>query len=781
MRHLILALVVLVACDAGEHRDARDKYNEGIAALAKGDFDDAEKALLEARSTAGVDPELRFRAAYDLGVCYAAHADRMKAGMPAAGSGDKAGEPDLAKALELEQQAASWFGDAARLKKDDADTQANLAIVRARVQAISDDLRKGEGKLEARLDALIGDERSVLDDARGAWVAIKQAGGSDPLAQQGTLTHLADKERGIVAEAGVIGDLASDEIDAIGKKPQDKRSQEEQVRVVQLKNLDLYLLDGRSKIAEARRKLQELAAEEGVTKSEAALVALKRAREQLLDPIAVLQALAQDEAAIEQETKATIDPTAGKLQLGDAAAPKPQVIIPSWLQPPAIAERQSGVHDRLGEVRARFQAALEHADAPGAGSGSAAPPPPSPSAEQQKVLDRVRAALPAVGEAAAAMETANTALGVAKLADADKAEIEALIALARAIEQFADLKHTIELAWQHHQRELALLSPEAAKQLAADERTRQSHDEIAGNIARVERIKELLADEGASVAQQESKLPPVGAGSGSGSADPKQAKADEQRQQLAAAKEQLARAETLRGEAASALADLAKAITANSDPMVPAKLADTKLTELRKLFFSVIEHLQELIRNQSETRDQTAATAGEDDFARAPKLPGLIGRQTEHHQLAKAITDALAAQADAASKQPPQQGAPPAKALSGAADEVRQAQGDMLDSGNTLAKAKDATNHSESLDPSVKSQAKAIEHLEAALKLLQPPQKNDKQDKQPDQQKQQQPKPKEEDKQPQGGAGQRARDEDAKRQRDKREKQPTSDDVDQDW
>ena len=183
-----------------EHRSARERYNAGVAALVKQDYETAEKALLEARSEAGVDPELRFRAAYDLGIAFAAHADQTRLGKDA----------DLAKALELAQQAASWFSDADRLRPGDADTRANLGIMRARVQAISDELRKGEGKLEARLDRLIGEQRGVLDEARGAWLAIKETGGADPLAQQGTLTHLADRERGIVAEAGVVGDLASD-------------------------------------------------------------------------------------------------------------------------------------------------------------------------------------------------------------------------------------------------------------------------------------------------------------------------------------------------------------------------------------------------------------------------------------------------------------------------------------------------------------------------------------------------------------------------------------------
>src|SRR5690349_7489651 len=223
--------------------------------------------------------------------------------------------------------------------------------------------------------------------------------------------------------------------------------------------------------------------------------------------------------------------------------------------------------------------------------------------------------------------------------------------------------------------------------------------------------------------------------------------------------------------------------SSNKDPMPPAKDADAKLTELRKLFFSVIEHLQELIREQGETRDQTSAANGDDDFTRPTKLPGLITRQDGHGAMAKAITDALAQQADAAAKQPaqsgPQQGPDP-KALASAADEVRQAQGDMTDARTTLVKARDATSSTESLQPSVKSQAKAVEHLGNALKILQPPpKKNDKDQQEQQQQQQQQAKKPEQPKdQPQqGGAGQRARDQDAQRQRERRDRDAKSDPV----
>ena len=766
----MISAMMLGGC-LGEHRDARDKYNAGVAALAKGDFDAAEKALVDARSAAGVDPELLFRAAFDLGVAYGAHADKARIAQ------DPKQPPDLEKALELANQAVSWFSDADRLRPHDADTKANLAIMRARVQAIADDLRKGEGKLEARLDRLIGDQRGVLDESRGAWFAIKQAGGADPLAEQGTLTHLADRERGILAEAGVVSDLAGDEIDAIGKKAEDKRSQEEKVRVVELKNLDLYLIEARSRITEARSKLQALAAEDAVGRAEAALVQLKRAREQLLDPITVLRQVAQDELAVTQDTEHSLSDFGKALQLGSNAPAPAQ--LPGWLKPAVVAERQLGIRDRLEEVRARMVAATT----------APAPDPQKPQQEdpkQAKLIERVKAALPIVGEASTAMDHARDALIASQVKQALEQEQAALDALARAIEQFSDLKQLIELAYGEHEQLMQALSPEAAKALDAAQRAKITHDAIAHNLGRMPRLQALIADEAAQVEAQGQQL---AAKAEAAAKDPKtadQAKQQEEaaQQQLEQAKQKFARAEELRGQAATALGELDKAIAANHDPMPPAKDAEQKLAELRKLFFDLIQHLQELIREQGETRDQTSAANTEDDFTRAPKLPGLVDHQTAHGEMAKQITDVLAQQADAAAKQPAQptqQQGPDAKALAGAADEVRQSQGDMTDAKTTITKARDAKNASESLEPAVKSQAKAIEHLENALKLLQPPQKNDKND-QKQQEQQQQPqdqKKQQEQQQPQGGAGQRARDEDAKRQRQRQA--PTHDPVEKDW
>jgi hypothetical protein len=214
---------------------------------------------------------------------------------------------------------------------------------------------------------------------------------------------------------------------------------------------------------------------------------------------------------------------------------------------------------------------------------------------------------------------------------------------------------------------------------------------------------------------------------------------------------------------------------------VPAKDGEAKLAELRKLFFNIIEHLQQLIRDQGDTLDRTRQANGEDMFGREAKVPDLVGTQTRHGDLAKAITEALAAQADAAGKEgaKPQPGQPDAKTYAAAANEVRQAQQEMTDATRVLTKARDDKQASHSLEPATKSQEKANEHLQEALKLLQPPKqgKDDKKQQQEQQPQQQQEQPQK----PQGGAQQRARDEDARRQKERQQKQQQSGTEEMDW
>ncbi len=787
LRVWVASIVFLFAgACRGEHRPARALYNQGVAKLAARDFDAAQKLLLDAFGQAGVDPDLRFRAAYDLGVAYTAASDQAKVGTPGAPAGPK---PDLGKALELAHHARSWFREALRIRPKDSAATANLAVIRARIQSLSDELRKSGNALEARLDKLIDEQRALLGGARSAWLAIKQAGGADPLAERAALVRLADRERVIGTDASVVGDLVADEIDDIGKKPEDKRSDEEKVRVVQLKQVDLYLLDGRNAIADARRKLQELATEDGVTKAEAALVALKRAREQLLDPITVLRGVAQDEHALFEETRVLAAASGASAPTLRADVEEPPPPPPAWLTGPRLGLRQIGLRDRIEEVRGRLTAAAE-APPPAAGAGQPTDPR---SAEQDKLLARVRAALPSIGEASAAMDRARSALEIDKAGPALEHERAALIALARAIEEFADLKQLLELAHGDAAAVVTLLSPEAAKALSGPERSKETRDAVARNKTRLPRLKDMLADQlAAAIAQAEkaaaAATPPGADPAATGSAappsqtgsaaapDPAQQQAAIQ-QQLEQTKEMFARAEQLRVEASAALDRLATTLTKDQDPTPPSKEQEAKLQELRMLFFSVIEHLEQLIRDQGETKDQTSEAHGLDPLSRDPKLPPLLARQDGHGKMAATIAQALAAQADQAAAQAagPQGNGPDTKALSAAAAEVRLADTQIADAVRVLTKARDSKTSSESIEPALEHQDKAIEHLTAALRLLQPP---------PEQQQQEDPQdaqqPKDEPQQPQaGGASQRARDEDARRQREKRK--AGNEPVEKDW
>ena len=208
----------------------------------------------------------------------------------------------------------------------------------------------------------------------------------------------------------------------------------------------------------------------------------------------------------------------------------------------------------------------------------------------------------------------------------------------------------------------------------------------------------------------------------------------------------------------------------------------------------MIEHLKELIRAQGETRDDTTTAQTEDDAGRAARLPGLIERQSTHGQLAEAIAQALASQADAAQQQGGQggapQGGPTPQALGQAALEVRSALGSMQDATTTLTQARDQSQQlSYDIGPAIESQKTAVEHLENALRLLQPPQQQDKQDKQDQQQQQQQQQDQQQQQQQQQQQSadqqlQQVREREAQREREKRERERQAggaDPVDKDW
>ena len=80
-----------------------------------------------------------------------------------------------------------------------------------------------------------------------------------------------------------------------------------------------------------------------------------------------------------------------------------------------------------------------------------------------------------------------------------------------------------------------------------------------------------------------------------------------------AAEERLELAETLRMETLEALDTVSEALAYGGEADGPARLALERLEALRRLFFSIVEHLEELLAEQTDTHDQTATVQVEPD------------------------------------------------------------------------------------------------------------------------------------------------------------------------
>jgi hypothetical protein len=784
----VLVVMVVLACAlagcADEGADsARARYNQALADYEAGRWAKAAEGFLAARDRAGLDPDLRFRAAFNLGLAHARQADAARDGQGEPGGATEdgaAGGQDAAKAgpeatLEQLRQSAAWFRDAVRLDPEDTDARVNLEVVLRRIQILADELNQGQNSLEARLDRVIEDQRGLRDQVRALMQRVAESGAeTEPVAFQDDFDALATFERRLLADAGTVSDLAGEELGLLQGKEQ--REQKDEVRVVQLQNLDVYLQAARSDLADTRRLLRRLSGDRAHRRSDAALAALKRAREQLLDPVTVLKGVAQDQIQVLQHTvgldqlgKADIQVGAGQGRSGNqpdgsgpaAAAPAGP---PSWLTAEHLRERQEVLQQRTDEVLARLRAgvtAAQNPDDPNAQSPGAAGAPEDP--RQQRVLAQAADAIPFVEQAvshmqgaAAALSTSSatspaTAVPGAGLREAAEKQAQALEALFRAIERFSDIRGLIELVYRDHAATSALLTPADAPEaaslppeitaLSTAERTERILALVRQNRDRLARLDGLFSDELAALDAQ------AQAGAQDPAAAPGQAP-PEQAEESAAQRQLYVQAQGLRVQAEQALGrveDMMSKIGAVDVAGARAASAEAMqhIEELRRLFFSIVEHLKELLQHQTGTHDQTGSAAAGPDEELASRLAALIEAQGQHATMGQALAQALAEQADAAAQAPPQPGAPDAadaaERLGQAAQEVSQATTQMQGAADFLRKdAEVAQTSSVDVAPTMQAQQLAIEHLENAIRLLEPPQEQQPQDQQQQQEQQQQ-------------------------------------------
>ena len=688
----------------------RGQYNLGIERLAQGDPNAAAEAFLAARDEAGPDPELRYRAAFNLGLALAAQADFSDDDAAQADESEPNEQASVMQVIDLLRQSAAWFNDAVRLAPPgDDDARVNLELISRRIAQLADQMNEGD-KLERRLDRLIDDQRGVRDQIRQLLGVVSEQGASaEPLGFKTEFEALASRQRMLIAEVGDSIDLASEERLFIEQTPAEQRTAEQQSRAHRLGAVTSFLERARQSSSDARRRLRRLQGEGAHRRVDAALAELKRAREQLRDPVAVLNAVARDEGELilHTATLAALLDEAGALQ--DAP--------PAWLTAKHLADRQEDAAARAGGVLDIFEAM------------SLAAAESGPDADDQaRARAAVAEATPVLDTGLAHMREALAALGSGEVAAALPAQNAALLALRDAIELFADAKGLIELAYGGQQTVVALLTPPQASEDAADaaagrreldeaERSKLLGDLVFAGQRRLSRLETLLAQERDAANSGE--------------------QADEQNRE--ASEQRYALAEELRGDAEDGLARLAAALDALTggeaagEARAIAQSTLGTLEELRRLFFNLVEHLQALHAEQAQTHDETATAQFESTVDKLDALPAEIGRlaerQSRHSGMADQLATALASQADAAAAATAdgaapsaETAAPDAERMGDAADEVRKAAGRMTGAATLLADAAaKADAMSPELEPTLADQTAAMEHLEAALRALAPP------------------------------------------------------------
>jgi len=819
----------------------RDVYNEALAYLNK-DADRAERLLSEARRDAGTDGELRFRATYNMGWVEVQRADTVLGQKPE-------------EALEHLRRAADWFRDAVRLRPDSEDARHNLEVALRRILELADSLAKtGDRELTKRLDAVIEAQRRLVGTAR--QLVERVSAQEDPNAAdqfRSDFRQLAVQQQKILADSQAVTKSAQEELDSLKGKKDEEKTPQDKVRAAQLNNLLHYVNQANQRLGQARSQMRRRQADRSFRRAAAALGDLNRARDQLRGPVEVLDVILADALPLAQLT-AFKAAAAGAAEAPVARPSDALREPPAWLTREYLEESQLSLTERTAELTANLQAGLDERKSRPAGPPTDQQREQNSGAD--RFLEMVHEAMPFLTKGKAAFESAGKALGADEKAgtserpgssfeQAAQQQLEGSVALRDARERFLDLRGLIELAYSREEQIQGLLPAPPTKD-AKDpsdkkEKTKPESPEVppAASIQAAQQLQQENLDRsqriGRLIDEALAALPKPPADADASAAKPQpadpaaqQAAAERQRLELAkplldqARQEMTAAADSLakiqwppaagRGSADPPATDETKKLDTPAKPpdQPDAKAAaqpdDTTrnasrqhvsraighLQALRRLFFSIVEHLRETAQRQAQLNDETEqATALKKDEDMAKTVGPLSLRQEQLRAITQEIADALSEQA----KQRPdqaagQQGADPKQLeqFQKIAQQLAEAAKLVADGGTEMQKAGGKmTADKPDLGAARKSQDEALQKLVEALTLLNPPQPDQQNQQDQDQQGDGQQKEKQQ-KQPQtqgtdpSRALQAVRDREAQRRRDRENRQRlTQEPVEKDW
>ena len=713
----------------------RERFNRANAALASGDLVTAATLLRDARREAPDDPELRFAATYNLGVTAVAQADEQQEG-------------DKEAALTALHEAADWFREAVGMRPDDNSPRHNLEVTLRRALMLADELaQREEGKIEDVLEVLITSQRERSLVSAALLEEVVRSGELDSAKRLESAFHAeATAQRVLLSEGDELAERIVRERDAIMNMPEETRAPDEALRAAQLEGALVYLDSAIDRMGQTRRQLRQSRAERAYRRGAAALGELKRARDQLRDPVEQIGVLLEEVGGLIRSTAALVSKTR-PVSEGALGGREADARVPAFLTKESLGEEGRRLEERVSELGARLGSAAEQAAAAPIEAPPGQPPAqgePSP-ADREALKQALIEAAPIVVAAGASLSQATTEIEAGVLLDALGAENDAGKQLAQAQEAFFDLDQLLEVAHQDQSR-LTNFVLEENEPIDRTELAPALRELQTKNTARATRLVDLLARRRATrIAEVEAAVEQSG---GTPSADPEAPDPVAMEQQ--------------RFEVAGQLLALAEgAMRETSDGLLPSTplweeaggssaRARDHLEAIRILFFTLVEHLRKLARDQVNLGDDTlealalsvtesgamegeqadvdtaavgAGTASQGSTApaepRGPdtteRLRALDGEQGSLEERAGTIADVLLEQAASAPAEAEAQGQPDGDTLRRAAEHVASAQIAMRETRSIFGDPVGA------LPPATELQKQAVTELAAALALLEPP------------------------------------------------------------
>ena len=739
--------------------DPRSIYNQAMQRIDV-ELDDAEALLSQARSSAKGDGEVRFRATYNLGWVYIKRADQFIQNEPQ-------------QALEHLERAAGWFRDAVRLRGDATEARHNLEVVLLRITQLKDQLNRGAEKdLTQQIDEAITKQREIILQLRDLVQRI--AASNDPnVADQfrDLFRRLATQQRIALSDLQGIVDRAAAEIESLDSKTDDEHSPDDALRLAQLTGVLHYLGQANQRVGQSRSQLRRRQASRGFRRAATGLNQLKRARDQLRNPLELIDGILADQSGLVGETM--VKSLESRVSTNNLQAAD----VPAWIDQDYLVDSQSDITTRTKELADRIAAGLESAAKRQEESDSANESDSVPNATaQKKLLKQLGEAMPFLASASDSMLQADVELAKPDYNQASQHQLESIESLRQAKERFADLRTLIELALSAQtniSQSLEMVTTEGeqptkidkakgeesenseSKPSSADGVARQPHEQVqfllgearrrqTENLDRMDRLAGEIDSERLRLESQQTE--DDNQTTHSDSNEPSQ-NADLQRIDLASELAEQARAQ---------MAEVSNGLGESVDPESTAnskqasKIVVEKLTELRRLFFSVIEHLRETARRQAKLNDDTeeqtgiqAESAGES--VDAPTVGKLAATQGELQQISVQIAQALRQQAEQQSQTATansNMSAEPSENHTQMpdADTLEEASGLVRQAADQLSIATDQLSaQTPELAKARQPQNEALEFLAEALRRLQPPEQNQQDQSQSNQSQQNQP------------------------------------------